>query len=36
MIYAIEKDCKHERIVYSRIDDERVTKSYYNENGQKN
>ena len=35
MVYGIKKDCTHEHIVYSRIDNERVTKSYYNENGQK-
>ena len=35
MIYGIKKDCTHEHIVYSRIDDECVKKCHYNENGQK-
>ena len=35
MIHGRKKDCAHEHIIYSRIDDEHVKKSYYNENGQK-
>ena len=35
MIYEIKKDCTHEYIIYSRIDDECVKKCNYNENGQK-
>lgn len=35
MIYGIKKDCAHEHIIYSKIDNEYVMKSYYNENGKK-
>ena len=35
MIYGIKKDCTHEHIIYSKIDNECVKKCHYNENGQK-
>lgn len=35
MICGISKECTQEHIIYSRIDNERVRKCHYNQNGKK-
>lgn len=35
MIHGIEKHCTNESIIYSLVDNKRVKKSYYDNNGKK-